>query len=184
MRYLDECGPDYWGLTVYELALIFNQIDSLNLHFITTSLLEKFFLCFRLILAGLHFNENSDRLQAVCKDGRPQFALRFPKAKKGDHSIYVVKAKPTFSQYYHLQKLCAFVNLCKTFIPCRSNQFFLHKTKLMSFSDYAFDMIKKAISSVREGSRSFYREESLKSRASEPMPLAASIEQRPAKSEG
>ncbi|XP_070550424.1 uncharacterized protein [Ptychodera flava] len=50
----------------------------------------------RLYLAALHYNENSDRLQAVCQDGQPQYSIRYPKFKKGGHSVREVKTKPTY----------------------------------------------------------------------------------------
>ncbi|VDI38082.1 Hypothetical predicted protein [Mytilus galloprovincialis] len=43
-------------------------------------------LC-RLWLAALHFNENSQREQAVTKDGRARYKIVYPKFKKGDYSV-------------------------------------------------------------------------------------------------
>ena len=50
----------------------------------------------RLYLAALHYNENSDRMQAVTKSGHPQYSLRFPKFKKGGYTIKVNKCGPTY----------------------------------------------------------------------------------------
>ncbi|KAL3836360.1 hypothetical protein ACJMK2_021793 [Sinanodonta woodiana] len=36
----------------------------------------------RLCLAALHFNENSSRALAVAKDGKTQYKISFPKARK------------------------------------------------------------------------------------------------------
>lgn len=61
--------------------------------------LHKIFLSiiiYRLLLAALHYNENSDRLQAVTKDGRPCYTMRFPKFKKGDYSVRKEKTCATY----------------------------------------------------------------------------------------
>ncbi|KAL9961215.1 hypothetical protein ACROYT_G030118 [Oculina patagonica] len=50
----------------------------------------------RLLLAALHYNENSDRLQAVTVDGRPCYSIRFPKFKKGEYSVREVKTAATY----------------------------------------------------------------------------------------
>ncbi len=57
------------------------------------------FYTFRLYLAALHYNENSDRLQAVDQDGRPRYDLRFPKYKKGGQVVRVVKTKSTIGEF-------------------------------------------------------------------------------------
>lgn len=48
-----------------------------------------------LCIAAMHFNENSDRLQAVTRDGRQVYTLRFPKYKKGGYIVCPQKSKPT-----------------------------------------------------------------------------------------
>lgn len=61
--------------------------------------LQKIFLLiiiYRLLLAALQYNENSDRLQAVTKDGRPYYTIRFPKFKKGDYSVRKEKTCATY----------------------------------------------------------------------------------------
>ena len=50
----------------------------------------------RLHLAAMHFNENSDRMQAITKDGQPLFSSRFPKFKKGGYSVHATKTAATF----------------------------------------------------------------------------------------
>ena len=51
---------------------------------------------FRLLLAALHYNENSDREQATTSDGVPRFSLRFPKFKKGGYSVRMEKTAATY----------------------------------------------------------------------------------------
>ncbi|XP_068692699.1 uncharacterized protein [Montipora foliosa] len=50
----------------------------------------------RLCLSALHYNENADRMQAVTIDGRPRYAIQFPKAKKGQPTVREIKTKPTY----------------------------------------------------------------------------------------
>lgn len=52
-------------------------------------------LC-RLYLAAMHFNENSERMTAVTKDGRPQYSIQYPKFKKGGYSVKVIKTGATY----------------------------------------------------------------------------------------
>jgi solute carrier family 8 (sodium/calcium exchanger) len=51
----------------------------------------------RYYLAALHFNENSERMQAVTIDGQPRYSIRFPKFKKGEYSIRIEKTPPTYA---------------------------------------------------------------------------------------
>ncbi|KAK3107901.1 hypothetical protein FSP39_024743 [Pinctada imbricata] len=53
----------------------------------------------RLFLAALHFNENSCRQQAVTSDGRPKYAVSYPKAKHGDGIAKQVKVQQTFVHF-------------------------------------------------------------------------------------
>ncbi|XP_056010401.1 uncharacterized protein LOC125682093 isoform X2 [Ostrea edulis] len=41
----------------------------------------------RLIVAALHFNENTSRVQAATKEGNMQFKISFPKFKHGEYSV-------------------------------------------------------------------------------------------------
>jgi hypothetical protein len=50
----------------------------------------------RYCLAALHFNENSNRMQAVTHDGQPRFRIQFPKSKKGEHTLRMEKTAPTY----------------------------------------------------------------------------------------
>ena len=61
------------------------------------------FLLFRLLLAGLHYNENSDRRQAVTKEGKPCYSIRFPKHKKGEYSVRKEKTAATYGNYYDVK---------------------------------------------------------------------------------
>jgi len=55
---------------------------------------------YRYYLAALHYNENSDRLQAVTADGQPRYAIRFRKFNKGDYTTAVEKTAPTYGKYH------------------------------------------------------------------------------------
>ena len=54
----------------------------------------------RLQLAALHFNENTNRVQAVTKQGTRRYDVVFPKYKKGG---YVVKKVLTNATYGKVQ---------------------------------------------------------------------------------
>lgn len=38
--------------------------------------------------------ENSDRLQAITKNGKPRCSIKFPEFKKGEYSVRKEKASP------------------------------------------------------------------------------------------
>ena len=42
-------------------------------------------------LAALHFNENTNRKQAVTKQGTKRYNVAFPKYKKGGYNIMIKK---------------------------------------------------------------------------------------------
>ena len=50
-------------------------------------------------MAALHYNENSDRLQAVTKEGKPCYSIRFPKHKKGEYSVRKEKTAATYGNH-------------------------------------------------------------------------------------
>jgi len=52
----------------------------------------------RLCLSAMHYNENADRLQAVTVNGQHCYSIRFPKAKKGAHSVRAEKTRATYSK--------------------------------------------------------------------------------------
>ena len=43
-------------------------------------------------------------MQAVTIDGRPKYAIRYPKAKKGKHTVREIKTKPTYGKTYEITK--------------------------------------------------------------------------------
>ncbi|CAH3147788.1 unnamed protein product [Porites lobata] len=70
---------------------------SLDLHFVPKHTAFSYWGMYtRLCLSALHYNENADRMQAVTVDGRPRYAIRFPKAKHGGYSVREVKTKATY----------------------------------------------------------------------------------------
>ena len=54
-------------------------------------------------MAALHHNENSERLQAVTKEGKPCYSIRFPKHKKGEYSVRKEKTAATCGNYYDVK---------------------------------------------------------------------------------
>ena len=53
---------------------------------------------FRLQIAILHFNENSDREQAKLEDGSGRVNIVFPKYKKGEHTVKRILVKCTYGK--------------------------------------------------------------------------------------
>jgi len=51
-------------------------------------------------LAVMHWNANAGRLQAQAKSGRLRYSVDYPKAKKGDPSVKIMKT-PTSYEYAH-----------------------------------------------------------------------------------
>lgn len=45
----------------------------------------------RLQLAGLHYNHNNNREQAITKSGEKRYSILYPKYKKGGHIVRKVK---------------------------------------------------------------------------------------------
>ena len=75
-------------------------------------------LC-RLLLAALHYNENSQRQQATTADGRLRFCIKYPKFKKGGYSVRKIKCDSTHN---YVQLLLARVSsLCRE--PESSNMY-------------------------------------------------------------
>ena len=52
---------------------------------------------FRLALAGMHFNENSNRKQAVTQGGKERWEISYPKYKSGAVAK-TVKKEPTYGK--------------------------------------------------------------------------------------
>ena len=57
-------------------------------------------ILFRLQIAILHFNENSDREQATLQDGTERFNIAFPKYKKGEHTVKKILVKCTYGELW------------------------------------------------------------------------------------
>jgi hypothetical protein len=55
-----------------------------------------FFLTCRTALAIMHFNENSNRPQAINSKGQKAFTIKFPKYKHGGFTVRMVPEKSTF----------------------------------------------------------------------------------------
>ncbi|CAN7980564.1 unnamed protein product [Ixodes pacificus] len=53
-------------------------------------------------VAILHFNENADRCQAETREGKPRWAVKTSKARKGHHTACPVKTAPTYSYVHKL----------------------------------------------------------------------------------
>ena len=54
---------------------------------------------YSLLLAILHYNENSGRSQALNRDGKPIYVIRLPKYKKGEHTVQAKLVPPSFSKF-------------------------------------------------------------------------------------
>ena len=68
----------------------------------------------RLLLAVLHYNENSQKMQAKTKDGMLRYEIKFPKFKKSSFSVRKVKCDST---YTYVQQLLPTV----TYLCCSNN---------------------------------------------------------------
>lgn len=55
-------------------------------------------LIFRHQLAALHFNENSNRDQAVTQEGTSRYKIIFPKYKRGGYVVRKVPTDPTYGE--------------------------------------------------------------------------------------
>lgn len=54
---------------------------------------------FRVQLAALHFNENSNRAQATTQQGEERYDVVFPKYKKGGYVVRKITVDPTYCKY-------------------------------------------------------------------------------------
>jgi hypothetical protein len=61
---------------------------------------------FRLLLAALHYNENSQREQAVTAAGRRQFAINYSKNKNGAPTVKKIYVPATNGTNYSLYNKC------------------------------------------------------------------------------
>lgn len=64
------------------------------------SFLTHWFL--RLMIAALHFNENSSRPSATTKEGDLQYKISFPKFKHGDYSVRKKSVDPAYGKHIYL----------------------------------------------------------------------------------
>ena len=80
----------YCWESIFSLGLIKNS---------TVFILIQTIIC----VAALHFNENSQRHQAVTKDGELQWRLSYPKRNKGEHAVVKsCKTSITYVMYLSL----------------------------------------------------------------------------------
>lgn len=54
---------------------------------------------FRLMVAALHFNENTSRVQAATKEGSMQYKISLPKFKHGEYSVRKKMVDSTYGNY-------------------------------------------------------------------------------------
>lgn len=60
-------------------------------------------ICFlRLLLAALHYNENSERGQSRNASGDLQFSIHYPRAKSGGFVVRPIKVKATQGKSFSL----------------------------------------------------------------------------------
>jgi receptor-type tyrosine-protein phosphatase zeta len=59
---------------------------------------NQFNYCSRVLLAVMHFNENSNRQSKISRDGKEQYSIHYPKYRKGDPIVRRIKTAPTHSK--------------------------------------------------------------------------------------
>lgn len=59
-------------------------------------------LHYRLLLAALHFNENSNRAQATLASGEGRYKISNPKYKKGEHTVKKIGVPPTYGMFWDI----------------------------------------------------------------------------------
>lgn len=77
-----------------------------NVFTVTSMCVDAYFkslcICFRLLLAAFHYNENSNRPAKKDAEGAVKYSVHFPKAKRGEYSLKMLKENPTYGeQFYH-----------------------------------------------------------------------------------
>ena len=75
---------------------IYVDVNLIDCFFTAIFLLALHDFAHRLQLAALHFNENSNRKQAITKSGKERYDVVFPKYKKGGYVVRKVVVKPTY----------------------------------------------------------------------------------------
>lgn len=64
---------------------------------------KPYTLHYRLLLAALHFNENSTRAQAtVIASGEGRYKINHPKYKKGEHTVRKITVPPTYGMLWDI----------------------------------------------------------------------------------
>jgi len=79
---------------------------------------------FRQMLAALHYNENSQRIQATKKDGSDRYSIKFPKNQKSNPVVREVKVDITYGKHWILTSVdCYFMfqDLMKISLICTAN---------------------------------------------------------------
>ncbi|RXN16500.1 hypothetical protein ROHU_027486 [Labeo rohita] len=89
----------------YQISSL-EAFHSIILRFARKSVVFPFLgmLC-RLYLAGMHFNENSNRPKAKTSSGKPMYRLLFPKAKQRLYITKPLTTNPTYCYVYNLMTL-------------------------------------------------------------------------------
>ena len=59
----------------------------------------------------MHYNENSDRMQAVTAEGEPRYSVRYRRFKKGECSVQIVKEKPTYGNKHLFHHIIDILNM-------------------------------------------------------------------------
>ncbi|XP_064633019.1 uncharacterized protein LOC135491221 [Lineus longissimus] len=82
-----SCGKQTPGLEAFHSVI--NHFAPKQLHFHHEGMKS------RLYLAGLHYNENGNKDQAVTRTGDERWSIIFPKVKKGAYSVRPIKKAST-----------------------------------------------------------------------------------------
>ena len=69
---------------------------------IRTDFVSKYNCHFSLLLAALHFNENSQRDQKTTQSGEKMWKVSYPKYRHGDGVVQEVKDKVTYGKIFSI----------------------------------------------------------------------------------
>lgn len=89
----------YYGMYcryVYDIILMLNN---LFLWLFNGHKSMLFFFLLRLMVAALHFNENTSRVKAATKEGNIQYKISFPNFKHGEYSVRKKMVDSTYGNY-------------------------------------------------------------------------------------
>ncbi|XP_069110215.1 uncharacterized protein, partial [Argopecten irradians] len=100
----------------------------------------------RLLLAAMHFNENSGREQSLTKEGIPKYNIVYPKYKKGEHTIRQMKIDQSF---YYVENLMSVTTQITKKVRMHNNNSIRLPTSVPAplCSDYLHPDKEEAISS-------------------------------------